>query len=136
MSDNDETGRRADGTDYEVGYGRPPKHTQFQRGRSGNPSGRPKGSQSMPRILEEVVGERIAIQKNGRIKKVTQKKALLMKELQLALQGDKTARKTMIDLICRYDPELTKSLEAQEPSPDDQAILMRALGRLQRELDT
>lgn len=26
--------------DYEVGYGRPPKHGQFQKGKSGNPSGR------------------------------------------------------------------------------------------------
>ena len=30
--------------DYEVGYGKPPKHTQFTKSRSGNPKGRPKGS--------------------------------------------------------------------------------------------
>jgi hypothetical protein len=28
---------------YHVGYGRPPRHTQFKPGRSGNPAGRPKG---------------------------------------------------------------------------------------------
>jgi hypothetical protein len=28
--------------EYEVGYGRPPKHTQFQPGQSGNPAGRPR----------------------------------------------------------------------------------------------
>ena len=30
--------------DYEVGYGKPPKNTQFQKGVSGNPKGRPKKS--------------------------------------------------------------------------------------------
>src|SRR5439155_2145375 len=28
--------------DYEVGYGRPPKPSRFQKGRSGNPRGRPR----------------------------------------------------------------------------------------------
>lgn len=29
---------------YEVGYGKPPKHTRFQKGQSGNPNGRPRGA--------------------------------------------------------------------------------------------
>lgn len=27
---------------YEVGYGKPPKHTRFKKGQSGNPKGRPR----------------------------------------------------------------------------------------------
>src|ERR1700721_384432 len=33
-------------SDYEVGYGRPPKASQFPAGRSGNPKGRPKGARN------------------------------------------------------------------------------------------
>lgn len=29
---------------YKVGYGKPPKHTQFKKGQSGNGKGRPKGA--------------------------------------------------------------------------------------------
>jgi hypothetical protein len=33
--------------DYEVGYGKPPKHTQFQKGASGNAKGRLKGTKNL-----------------------------------------------------------------------------------------
>jgi hypothetical protein len=32
--------------DYEVGYGRPPRHTYFAKGQSSNPRGRPCGAKN------------------------------------------------------------------------------------------
>ncbi len=39
-------------TDYEVGFGKPPANQRFQKGQSGNPRGRPKGTKSKPRLNE------------------------------------------------------------------------------------
>ena len=36
---------------YEVGYGKPPLHTRFQKGESGNPKGRPRGKKNMATLL-------------------------------------------------------------------------------------
>jgi len=30
-------------SEYKIGYGKPPKSSQFKRGKSGNPKGRPRG---------------------------------------------------------------------------------------------
>ena len=43
--------------DYEVGFGKPPKATQFKGGQSGNPKGRPKESVSFALKLEKAMSE-------------------------------------------------------------------------------
>ena len=44
-----------DEQDYKVGPGRPPLHTRFKKGRSGNPGGKRK--QNMPALLADTLDE-------------------------------------------------------------------------------
>jgi hypothetical protein len=50
---------------YEVGYGRPPKHTRFPPGQSGNRAGRRRKRLSNPEIVAKVRDELITMTING-----------------------------------------------------------------------
>lgn len=52
--------------DYDVGYGKPPKHSQFKPGKSGNPNGRPNGAKSLSTLLRKALNERIEVNKGGK----------------------------------------------------------------------
>ena len=40
---------------HAVGFGKPPMHTRFKPGQSGNPRGRPKHSRNLKTIIQEVL---------------------------------------------------------------------------------
>ena len=63
-----------------VGYGQPPKHSQFKKGQSGNPKGRPKEVQAhMPvsRIIRHSLSEEVQGQVNGKTRKMTKLEAII-----------------------------------------------------------
>lgn len=74
--------------DDAVGYGKPPKRTQFKKGQSGNPKGRPKGHRNFTTDLDEILEQRVKLTEDGKRKSVTVQMALLKKMAAKGMQGD------------------------------------------------
>ncbi len=85
--------------DSEVGYKRPPKHSQWKPGQSGNPKGRPKRKKSLPVLLKETLFRPVTIKERGKRRKVPYIEALLRAVAQLTLNGDPKARRDLLELI-------------------------------------
>ena len=105
------TNSAANTRDYEVGYCKPPVHSRFQPGTSGNPSGRPKGSQNFRTLLDQVLKEEIPLLDGEQHRKVSKAEAITRRLVIGALKGDARSQMTLFRLA-----ELTGQFE-QPPEP-------------------
>jgi hypothetical protein len=78
---------RTEPGDYEVGYRKPPKDTQFRKGHSGNPKGRPKGSKNLVTLVHEALEQLISVREDGRSRKVPAVAAIAKRMVHEGLAG-------------------------------------------------
>ncbi len=119
----------ADRKDYDVGYGKPPVHTRFQPGQSGNPKGRPKGSKNIKTDLMEELGERVLVSEGGRKRAVSKQRAMVKSLMAKALNGDTRSVQVILQLIERLLMQEDKGTVESALSADDRAILDDYLNR-------
>ena len=109
---------------YEVGYKKPPKHTQFKPGQSGNPNGRPKGTKNLKTDLEEELKERIPIKEAGKAKKVSKQRAMVKALMAKAVGGDTKAVNIVMGMISKLMiGEETAETTLEDLTATDEAIL-------------
>lgn len=89
--------------DESVGYGKPPKHSRFQKGQSGNPFGR-RGQKPKPETQSEVVrrvrDEKVTIKLNGKEVEVTAFEAVVRAVFNKTMQrGSPREMKLLFDLL-------------------------------------
>jgi hypothetical protein len=132
-SDSPSASPRADSRtepgEYKVGYGKPPKDTQFPKGQSGNPKGRPKGSKNLATLIHEMLDQLIPVREDGRSRKVPARAAIAKRMVNGGLAGNQRA----IDQLLRIPGVLgtsdgmpsTPESNREPPTAGDRAILER-----------
>lgn len=117
---------------YDVGYGRPPKHTRFKPGRSGNPKGRPKGSKNISTILKDELNRMVTVRTADGPRRLLMKEVLIKRLLEMGTKGNLPAIKAALqldathaepppfELIAHDETELMKQLRAVGGEVGDQ----------------
>jgi len=85
--------------DYEVGYGKPPLHTRFQKGKSGNPAGRPRGQKNLATLLSDALDQKISVVENGQRKRISKREAIVTQLVNKSASADLKATQILLAML-------------------------------------
>jgi Family of unknown function (DUF5681) len=123
--------------DYEVGYGKPPRRAGFQKGRSGNPKGRPKGSKNLATLLSQALDEKVMLTENGRRRRVTKRELVVTQLVNKSASADLRAIKQLTDIVQGVE---RRSGASQAPPPPpaftaaDEEVIAELKKRMERDI--
>lgn len=114
---------------YAVGYGRPPKHSQFRKGQSGNPKGRIPQSKGILTMVRQMTTEKVCVRTAHGDKRMPRIQAALLKLQEKAFGGDLRALQQLLQLYREAVPDLALPVDtASTPTPaSDQALIAEFL---------
>lgn len=101
---------------YDVGYRKPPQHSRFAKGRSGNPAGRPKGSRSLKQRLLKLSNETMTMRWNGEPRTVRGVDALFYTAMALSLKGNATVLMKLLEFLSGLDETTGDTPKLRPPS--------------------
>ena len=119
--------------DYQVGYGKPPLHSRFKRGQSGNPRGRPPGAKNLTSLLTESLNESVVIAEDGGRRKISKREAIVKQLVNKSAKGDWRAVKLLLDILQAIEGRTESQTDTSKSSSAlelDDSQLIGGLGKL------
>ena len=115
-----------------AGYRRPPNAGRFRPGRSGNPGGRPRRSESrLGAIVTRTLAESIEAKENGKRRRMTKLEAAVKQLVNHAAKGDRQAAQFVFTFI-EDDADRKARRPAWRPAEADALVLAELVRRLSR----
>ena len=131
---------------YKVGPRHPPLHTRFQKGRSGNPKGRPKGARNLATLLGKALDERVPVTENGKRRGITKRELIVTHLVNKSAGADLRAIALLLGMVQRIEAgaialaaaalaaaaagATTPGAPAAPPTAADQAVMLALVERL------
>jgi adenylosuccinate synthase len=109
-----------------VGRGNPPKHTQFQKGQSGNKNGRPKGRKNLSTYIMEAARDHVTATVGGRTRKISKIQATAMQLATKAAGGDQAAIAKFLDWVDEIETRASAVQPTQFPLSASDIEVLRA----------
>ncbi len=122
------------GQGYDIGYRKPPRHTRFKKGQSGNPRGRDKGRESYRTEFLKELGERVTVTENGRRRMLSKQTLTIKRMVADAIKGDAKARDQILRLISQIDAFEAGAEPVRPTANEDAEIMARFKARLIEEI--
>ena len=118
--------------EYTVGRGKPPLHTRFKKGQSGNPRGpRPK---NLPALLVAALNEPVVVSANGESRQITKREAVIAQLVDKSTGADLRATKMLIDMLKDVEKK-AGARPSPEPAPftaADEEVMATFIARLRQ----
>ena len=107
-----------------------PKRTQFRKGTSGNPKGRPKGSKNLTTLIMEAARDKVTVDIDGKPRRISALQATVTQLANKASRGDQKAMVQFLDRIAEVEGRVRPS---EYPLGDpDVEVLRAAFERMQQ----